>query len=210
MFQVPSQQLWGTLTAFWKTPNNWRFYWYGSTSVLILSSRLEKTSWNENRRSCTKSEPARRTTLHQNRSHFTYIHIFFFTPANLVFKFNLALVGVLDHFCHNLFTCLPFDYHLLFFWSWGSVSVSIHFLISITKILMRLRVLLFCEIWWPQNVFIMFLFFTKNSYLLTTKITTDVTNSLWFLHAVQELGDSFRDVFGTLSNIKDGAFCESN
>ena len=123
---------------------------------------------------------------------------------------NGWLIGVLDHFCHNLFTCLPFDYHLLFYWSWGSFSVPIHFLISIPKILMRLSALLFFEDWKPQNFLIMFLFFTKNSYLLTTKITPDVTNSLWVLHTVQELGDSFRDVFRTPSNIKEEAFCENN
>ena len=36
----------------------------------------------------------------------------------------------------------------------------------------------------------MFLFFTKNAYLLTAKITLDVYNCLYFLHAVQILGDS--------------------
>ena len=35
----------------------------------------------------------------------------------------------------------------------------------------------------------MFLFFTKTSYLLTAKITPDVTNSLWYLYAVEEPGD---------------------
>lgn len=33
-------------------------------------------------------------------------------------------------------------------------------------------------------------FFMKHSYLLTPKITFNVDNSLWFLHAVQDLGDS--------------------
>ena len=55
IFEVFSQQLWGTLTtSFRKTTCNWRFYRHGSTYMLILSSRLEKTSWNENRWSCWK------------------------------------------------------------------------------------------------------------------------------------------------------------
>ena len=36
----------------------------------------------------------------------------------------------------------------------------------------------------------MFLFFKKNVYLLTAKITPDVDNYVQFLHAVQELGAS--------------------
>ena len=52
ILKVSSQQLWGTLTtAFRKTTYNWRFYRHGSTYMLILSSRLQKTSWRENRSS---------------------------------------------------------------------------------------------------------------------------------------------------------------
>ena len=41
----------GTLTtAFGKTSYRWRFYGRGSRYVLILSWRLEQTSWNKNRR----------------------------------------------------------------------------------------------------------------------------------------------------------------
>ena len=44
----------------------------------------------------------------------------------------------------------------------------------------------------------MFLLFTKNAYLITTKITLDVYNCLYFLNAVQQLGDSL-DVRRNLS-----------
>ena len=106
MFEVPSQQLWGTFaTAFWRTTHNWRFYGHGSTYVLILSSRLEKKSWNKNRRSSLES-----CKLHKNPSlhfeqhctkidHTSLILIsFFFSQASLIFKFNLVLIGVLDSF----------------------------------------------------------------------------------------------------------------
>ena len=104
-------------------------------SFIVLSLRLGKASWNENQRCCLKSYK-----LHKNPSlHFEHnctkidliLPVFiwlFFSQTNLVFKFNLELIGVLDNFCHNLFFCLPFDYHLLFHWSWSSSSASIHFL----------------------------------------------------------------------------------
>ena len=57
-------------------------------------------------------------------------------------------------------------------------------LIKTTKTLLWLSVLLFFEDWQPQNVVTMFLLFTNISYLLEVKITPDITNSLWFLHAV--------------------------
>ena len=34
---------------------------------------------------------------------------FFFSQTNVVFKFNFVSIGILDNFCHNLFTCLPFS-----------------------------------------------------------------------------------------------------
>ena len=51
-------------------------------------------------------------------------------------------------------------------------------------------------------------FFMKNFYLLTENITPYVTNSLWYLHAVQDLDNFLRDLFRNMSNIKDEAFCE--
>ena len=42
-----------------------------------------------------------------------------------------------------------------------------------------------------SKFFVMFSFLTKNSYLLTTKIASDINNDLQFLHGVKELGNSF-------------------
>ena len=118
--KVPFQQLWSTLTtAFWNTPYNWGFFGHGSTYLLILSSWLDKISCNENRRSCLESYK-----LHKNSSlyfeqyctktdHIWLIFkCFFFSQMNLVFKFNLAFIGILENFCHNLFTCFTFGYYL--------------------------------------------------------------------------------------------------
>ena len=100
MFEVPSQQLWGTLsTAFRKTPYNWRFYGHGWTYLTILSSKLEKTSWNENQRSCLKSYKLHKNLNLHFEQHCTKIDLislifirFFFSQSNLVFKFNLCLL----------------------------------------------------------------------------------------------------------------------
>ena len=101
---------------FWKTANSWKFDGHWSAYVLILSSKLVKTLWNENRRSwlesCTKIR-----TFHLKESCTKIDHIwltficFFFSKTNLFFKSNLVLIGILDSFCHSL---LPFDYHLSF------------------------------------------------------------------------------------------------
>ena len=182
----------------------WRFYGHGSTYVVIRSLRFEKTSWNENRWSCLES-----CKLHKNSSmhlkqrcskidHVSLIlYVSLFSETNLVFKYNFVLIGTLDNFCHNLFTCLPFAYHLLFPWSWRSSSSSIHFVITNIKTLMRVWCSFVLRRLRKPQSFIMLLFFTKNSYLLTAKIAFDVTKSFWVLHVAQELESSFRDVFRT-------------
>ena len=55
--------------------------------------------------------------------------------------------------------------------------VPLHFFIKTSKIWMRLSVLFF-EGFQFQNVLVLFLFFMKNVYLLTAKITLDVYNCL--------------------------------
>ena len=72
---VSPEQLQGTLTtAFWNAPYSSGFYGHGSRYVLIPSSRLLQTSWNENQRKCLenyhsqkKCNPALQRTLYQNR-----------------------------------------------------------------------------------------------------------------------------------------------
>ena len=75
-------------TSFWKTFCSWKFYGHGSTYMLILSSRhhLENIS-------CTKT--ALQGTLLQNGC----ISIIF--SFDSVFKFNIALIGILDNFRHS-------------------------------------------------------------------------------------------------------------
>ena len=125
--------------------------------------------------------------------HISLVFIrYFFSQTQVVFKFDLVMTGTLDNFHHNLFICLPFDNHLLFHLSWSSFNASIHFLIK-TSNLMRDS-----------------MFFCLLKVESLAKITPDVTDSLWFLYVMQNLGNSFRDVFRTLSNNKGGAFCKNS
>ena len=71
-----------------------------------------------------KSEPALWIILHQNRWQFAYFSTLLFPQTNLILKLNLALIGILHNFCHNSFILLLFDYHLMFYRSWSSSSVS--------------------------------------------------------------------------------------
>ena len=90
----------------------------------------------KNRRSCLEIYKLHKNPSLHFKQHWTkYItlHLFLYATfslkQNLVFKFYLVLIGILDNFRPNLFTCLPFDYQLLFHWSWSLSSASIHFLI---------------------------------------------------------------------------------
>ena len=78
MFKVPSQRLRGTLTtAFLKAPLSWRFYEQGLRYMLILSSKLELTSWNKNQWRYLKNYHSQKNMtlhLHQNRLYFTYFY----------------------------------------------------------------------------------------------------------------------------------------
>ena len=77
--------------------------------------------------------------------------------------------------------CLTYDYSDI-----EVYPVPLHFFIRTSKIFDESECSFF-EDFQFQNVL---LFFTKNGYLLTTKITLDVYNCLLFLYAMQELGDS--------------------
>ena len=130
--------------------------------------------------------------LHKNpnvhfEEHYTF-HLFctFLFLSNLVFKFSIVLIGTF----WTIFTTIYLLFFLLinisYFSDLEAYSVPLRF-IKPSKILIKQC---FFEGFQLQNVLIMFLFFTKNAYLLTAKITLDVYNYLWYLHAVQELDDS--------------------
>ena len=67
-----------------------------------------------------KSERALWRKLHEYITFYLFLNTsfkilkYFFSQTNLVFKFQLVLVVILDNFCHNLFTFLPFGYYLTF------------------------------------------------------------------------------------------------
>ena len=71
-----------------------------------------------------KSEPALCTYCTKIDDNSLIFLRFFFSQTNLILKLNLALIGILHNFCHNSFTLLLFDYHLMFYGSWSSSSVS--------------------------------------------------------------------------------------
>ena len=75
-------------------------------------------------------------------------------------------------FIHLFAFCLTYDYCDI-----EVYPVPLLFFITTRNITMSVSVLFF-EDFQFQNVLIMFLFFTKNGYLLTTKITLDVYNCL--------------------------------
>ena len=96
---------------------------------------------------------------------------------NLVFKFNLVLIGnFFYNFHHNLFTLF-----CLFFLIWYIADLKVYpkplgFFIRTSKILMRLGVLLLKV--FSFKMFLLCSFFMKNAYLITAKITLDVNNCL--------------------------------
>ena len=79
---------------------------------------------------------------------------------------------------------LPFFTFLTFCVSWSSLRASTIFFVKTSKILMKFNVVF--EGLQLQNVFIMFLFSMKHSYLLMVKISPRVNNSFWFLHGMKE------------------------
>ena len=171
--------------------------------MIIFSSRLGKTSRNENRRSCEKSyELHKNPSLHFEQhcpklDHASVIFIWlFFSQTNQVFKFNLVLIGVLV--CWIIFATIYFPVCRLIITCYFihlEVQQSPYTFVNKnrndfeeTKCFLFL-LFLFSEGWQHQNVVII-LFFPTNSCLSTAKITPDVTNCLNFTYRA-----SFRRFF---------------
>ena len=97
MLKVNSQQLQPTFTtAFWKTPESWRFYGHGLTYVLILfweiiiKPKLTKVPWELP--VARKSKPKLRRTLHQYRRwHFTYFYTLLLLFNKSTFEFSSSV-----------------------------------------------------------------------------------------------------------------------
>ena len=120
---------------------------------------------------CTKLEE--HCTKIETTFHLIYAPLYL---TNLVFKFNAVLVGFFFFFwCQPQCTYLPFDYHLIYHWSWSLSSASALFIRN-NKILMRLGVL-FLKVF--SFKMLCSDFFMKNAYLVTAKITLDVKNCLY-------------------------------
>lgn len=86
--------------------------------VNIMNQKLTKVP--EKFTVAQKSEPALWRKLHEYITFYLFLNTshkilkYFFSQTNSVFKFQLVLVVILDNFCHNLFTFLPFGYYLTF------------------------------------------------------------------------------------------------
>ena len=192
MFKVCSQQLRATFTtAFWKKPESWRFYGHGSTYLLILflesiiKGKSAKVPWKLP--VAQKSEPALRKTLHQYRRwSFTYFNTLLLLFNKSTFEFLSSVDWII--FARINLTFSRFTFTTL--WILKFIQCLNAFFKRTDKTLMRLNVLFFWSCLQPQNVFITFLFSMKYLYLASSKTTPDVNNSLWFLHVVQDLGDS--------------------
>ena len=90
MFKVPSQQLRGTLTTtFWKILYSSIFY----------CQDFNKRHWNENRWRCLEKDQLRINPSVYLKEHCTKVestfHLFYalLFLSNLVFKFNIVLIG---------------------------------------------------------------------------------------------------------------------
>ena len=137
-----------------------------------------KRYWNENRWRCLEKYSYAKRALERTLHHIETTFHLIYAPlylTNLVFKFNAVLVGFSFFFwCQPQCTYLPFDYHLIYHWSWSLSSASALFIRN-NKILMRLGVL-FLKVF--SFKMLCSYFFMKNAYLVTAKITLDVKNCL--------------------------------
>ena len=68
---------------------------------------------------CKKYKPALQRTFHQSKWYLLIVMCFFFSQANLVFKYNPVFIDILGRFCHSLFTFLLFD-------CWYSTKFEFH------------------------------------------------------------------------------------
>ena len=134
------------------------------------------------RSAAQKSKCALRRTLKLSRSDFQISH-----------SADWQFLDICDYkFIYFFAFCLTYDYSDIEIY-----PVPLHFFIMTSKILMSLSVLVLKIFSFKMSLLcyfsrkiVMFLFFTKNSYLLTTKINLDVYNCLQFLYVMQELSDS--------------------
>ena len=123
------------------------------TSVKVTERRIDEGTQNVHlEEHCTKIE----TTFH-----LFYALLFF---ANLVFKFNIVLIGIFFFIMLTTIYITNFEVPYAF--------------IRNSKILMRLWAL-FLKVFSFKMLKLCSYFFMKNAYLVTAKITLDVKNCLY-------------------------------
>ena len=91
------------------------------TWINIRANSFIKALVNNMKRRSTKvlwTSFTRKNAMPHFKEHCTKIDIslnvirFFFSQTNLVFKSNPLFIDIMDSFCHNLFTFLPFNFYL--------------------------------------------------------------------------------------------------
>ena len=134
----------------------------------FLETKIDESAWkiiNTIIRACSSKNIA--------PSYFTYHCMLLFLSNKPDFSIQHCVVPAISATIHLSF--LTFDVLCIL-----KLIQSLHvFLITISKILMRLHVV-FMESLQPQNVLVIFLFSMKHSYLLTLNTPPDVYNSLIF------------------------------
>ena len=128
----------GTLTtAFRKTPCMWKFYGHGPKDLRKRNeTKIDEGAW--------KYQLHKNPSLHFEELYTKLDYVLFIFSFHLGFKFNIALIGILDNLHH-------FEVY----------TVPLRFYIRTSKILMRLDVLFF-EGFHPQNSYFNKYFFLLN------------------------------------------------
>ena len=164
-------------TAFWKTSYRWRFYEHGPRYILIRSSRFKKISWNENQRRCLENYHSQKSTTPHLKEHCTKMDDIWLVILRFFFcifsQTNLVFTDIFDSFCHSLFTFLPFD-----FWYSTYFRCPTEFIQCPYTFFHRLVKSS------ASKCFYYVLISMKHSFLLTTKIASDVDNSLLLVQVV--------------------------
>ena len=163
LFKVLSQQLRGALTAtFWKTPCSWRFTEMDQDTCWLLHQDLSKHYRTEINKGALKITTCKKIRPRTSKKIAPLIvTCFFFSQANLIFKFKPVFTDILDSFCHNLHSYLLITDILR---SLNFIHcLDVFFFVKDRKILMRFNIL-YLSMFQPQNVILLIKMFLLCSY----------------------------------------------
>ena len=116
MFKVSFQEAQGT---FWKTSQliilqTWINIFFHQDFGKHHETKTDEGAWKII--SCTKIRACTSKNIAPKKDDILFIFILlFFSQKNLVFKFNLVLIDVLDNFPYNLCAFLSFGHYLILY-----------------------------------------------------------------------------------------------